>query len=147
MCVSGWARLDFLGGSVQFGGRGFANEYYAQGLGGVQFVRGSFLDASNGVGEACHYVEDPVSGSDGGCWYGVVVETKGVGDALAPRVGHGDMDAAGVLCHVGEVPSLGCMVAPCFVSMWFRVNQYFCSKWWHGCCVEGECAFEGFVCQ
>ena len=64
-------------------------------------------------------MEDPVGGGDGGCGYGVVAKLIGVGDALAPCVCHDDSDAAVVLCRVGEVSSLGCMVAPCFVSMWF----------------------------
>ena len=94
MCVGGWAQLDSLGGSDWFGGMGFAKEYRVQGLDGIQFVWGSFLDACNGVGEACRCVEDPVGGGDGRYWYGVVVEAKGVGDALAPHVCHDNTNAA-----------------------------------------------------
>ncbi len=56
-------------------------------------------------------MEDPVGGGDGGYWYGMVAEPKGVGDALAPSVGHDDTNAAVVLCRVGEVARLGRMVA------------------------------------
>ena len=115
MWAGGWAQLDSLGGCDQFSGRGFAKEYCTQGLDGNQFVQGSFLDACNGIGEACHCVKDPVGGGDSRYWYGVVAKRKGVGDALAPRVCHDNTNAAVVLCRVCKVPSLGCMVAPGFV--------------------------------
>ncbi len=67
-------------------------------------------------------MEDPVGGGDGGYWYGVVAIAEGAGDAFAPCVCHDDTDASVVLCRIGEVPSLGSMVAPCFASMWFHVH-------------------------
>ena len=67
-------------------------------------------------------MEDPVSGGDGGYRYSVVAKAEGVGDAFAPCVCHDDTDASVVLCRIGEVPSLGSMVAPCFALMWFHVH-------------------------
>ena len=86
----------------------------------------------------CCFVKDPVGGSDGRYWYGVVAETKGVGDVLTPCVCHDNTNAVVVLCRVGKVPSLGCMVAPGFVLMWFHVHKYLCPEWCHGCGVKGE---------
>ena len=67
-------------------------------------------------------MEDPVGGGDGGYRYCVEAKTESVGGTLAPCVCHDNTDALVVLCRVGEVPSLGCMVAPCFASMWFHVH-------------------------
>ncbi len=67
-------------------------------------------------------MDDPVGGGDGGYPYGVVAIMEGVGDAFAPCVCHDDTDALVVLCHVGEVPSLDSMLAPCFALMWFHVH-------------------------
>ena len=75
-----------------------------------------------------HCVEDPVGGGDGGYWYFVVAKTEGVGGALAPWFCHDDADASVVLSRVGEVPSLGCMVPPCFASMWFHVHLVLLSQ-------------------
>ncbi len=67
-------------------------------------------------------MENAVGGGDGGYCYCVVAKMEGVSGALAPCVCHDDTDASVVLSRVGEVPSLGCMVAPCFALMWFHVH-------------------------
>ncbi len=131
----GWTSM---GGEIWLGGGGFTKEYLAQVLNGFQFVWGGFLYTCNGIGEVRCCVKDPVGGCDGRYRYGVVTETKCVGEALAPHVCHDDMNATVVLCRVGKVPIFSCMVSPGFASMRLHVHEHLCPKWCHGWGVEGE---------
>jgi hypothetical protein len=99
-CGRWWARL--LGNS-------FAKEDMAQGLDGLEFVWGCFLDAFYGCGEVVDCLEDAISGCYDWDRNGVMFVPERVRNMFAPVVAHDDLDAPIMLEGRTDVPRVQCV--------------------------------------
>ena len=118
-----------------------------QGLDCGKLIGRGFLYSFDHRSEVCSGIEDPVGGRDLGDRDGMVIETEGVGDALATGVSHQNSDAAVVVWRMGKIPSFGGMVSPRAALVGFHVDKNLRAEGSHGSVCVLVLRFQGAVFQ